>query len=46
MKEVDRQENFGFVRMSPNRFDYLLELAKPMIMKKNELVYPHHQMDV
>ena len=40
MKEVDRQENFGFVRMSPSRFDHLLELAKPMIMKKNVVTVP------
>ena len=35
MKGVDRQKIFGFVRMSPNRFDHLLELIKPMIIKKN-----------
>ena len=35
MKRVDRQKFFGFVRMSPNRFEHLLELIKPMIMKKN-----------
>ena len=40
MKEVDRQENFGFVRMSPNRFDHLLELTKPMIMEKNAVSVP------
>ena len=34
MKGVDRQKFFGFVWMSPNRFDHLLELIKPMIMKK------------
>ena len=22
MKEIERQKNFGFVRMSPNRFDH------------------------
>ena len=26
--------------MSPNRFDHLLELIKPMIMKKNEVRAP------
>ena len=35
MNEIGRQKFFGFVQMSPNRFDYLLELVKPMIMKKN-----------
>ena len=35
MKGVDRQKFFGFVCMSPNRFEHLLELIKPVIMKKN-----------
>ena len=35
MKGVGRQKFFGFVCMSPNRFEHLLELIKPMIMKKN-----------
>ena len=26
--------------MSPNRFDHLLELIKPMILKKNEVRAP------
>ena len=34
MKGVDRQKIFGFALMSPNRFDHLLELIKPMIMEK------------
>ena len=34
MKEIDRQKCFGVVRMPPNRFDHLLELIKPIIMKK------------
>ena len=40
MKETDRQKSFGFVRMSPNRFDHLLELIKLMIMKKNAVRAP------
>ena len=40
MKEIDRQKFFGFVRMSPNRFDHLLELINPMIMKKNAVRVP------
>ena len=35
MKEIDRQKLFGFVRISPNRFDHLLELIKAVIIKKN-----------
>ena len=35
IKGVHRQKRFGFVRMSLNRFDHLLELIKPMIRKKN-----------
>ena len=35
MKGVDRQKFFGCVCMSPNRFELLLELIKPVIMKKN-----------
>ena len=35
MKEIDRQKFFEFARMSPNRSNYLLELLKPMIVKKN-----------
>ena len=34
MKGVDRQKIFGFALMSPNRFDHLSELIKPMIMEK------------
>ena len=30
-----KTKKFGLVRMSPNRFDHLLEIIKPMIMKKN-----------
>ena len=26
MKEIEKQKKWGFVRMSPNRFDHLLEL--------------------
>ena len=40
MKEIDRQNFGGFVRMSPNRFDHLLELVKPMITKKNAVRAP------
>ena len=40
MKEIDRQNIFGFVRISPNRFDHLLELKKPMIMKNNVVRAP------
>ena len=40
MKEIDRQNIFGFAHMSPNRFDHLLELIKPMIMKKNVVRAP------
>ena len=35
MKEIDGQNLFGFVRMSPNQFDHLWELLKPIILKKN-----------
>ena len=40
MKEIHRQNLFGFVRMSPNRFDHLLELLKPIILKKNAVRAP------
>ena len=40
MKEIERQKKFGFVRMSPNRFDRLLELIKPMIKKRNAVTAP------
>ena len=40
MKEIDKQKILGCVRMSPNRFDHLLELIKPMIMKKNAVRAP------
>ena len=40
MKEIDRHKFFGFVRMSANRFGHLLELIKPMIMKKNAVRAP------
>ena len=40
MKEIDRQKFVGFFRMSPNRFDHLLELIKPMIMKENAVRAP------
>ena len=40
MKETERQKNFGFVRMSPNRFDHLLELIKPLIKKKKAVTAP------
>ena len=40
MKEINRQKNLRFARMSPNRFDYLLELIKPMIMKNNAVRAP------
>ena len=40
MREINRQKNFGLVRMSPNRFDHLLELIKPMIMEKNSVRAP------
>ena len=40
MKEIERQKNFGFVCMSPNPFDHLLELMKPMIKKKNAVTAP------
>ena len=40
MKEIDKQNFFGFVRMSPNRHDHLQELIKPMIMKKNAVRAP------
>ena len=40
MKEIDRRKFFGFVRMSANRFGHLLELIKPMIMKKNAVRAP------
>ena len=40
MKEIERQNNFGFVRMSPNRFDHLLELIKHMIKKYNAVTAP------
>ena len=40
MKEIERQKSFGFVRMSPNRFDHLLKLIKPMIKKKNAVTAP------
>ena len=33
-------KKIGFVRMSPNRFDHLLELIKSMIMKKNAVRAP------
>ena len=39
MKEIERQ-SFGFARMSPNRFDHLLKLIKPMIKKKNAVTAP------
>ena len=35
MKGIDKQKFFWLGLMSPNRFDHLLELIKPMIMKKN-----------
>ena len=37
MKEIERQ-----ICMSPNRFHHLLELTKPMIMKKNAIRAPIH----
>ena len=40
MKEIDRQKILGFVRISPNRFEHLLELPKPMITKKNAVRAP------
>ena len=40
MKVIDRQFFGGFVRMSPNRHDHLLELIKPIIMKKNAVRAP------
>ena len=35
MKEIDGQNFFGFVGMSPNQFDHLWELLKPIILKNN-----------
>ena len=35
MKEIDRHIFLGFIRMSPNRLDHLLELINSMIMKNN-----------
>ena len=46
MKEIDRPTIFVFVCMLPNRFDHLLELIKPMIMKKMQLGHPYHHMKV
>ena len=40
MKEIDRQNFFGFICISPNRFDHLLELIKAMITKKNAVRAP------
>ena len=40
MKEIDRQKVFGCVLMSLNRFNHLLELIKPMIMKKSAVRAP------
>ena len=39
MKGKDR-EFFGLLRMSPNWFEDLLKLMKPMIMKKNAVRAP------
>ena len=35
MKEIDGQNFFGFVGMSPNQFDHLWELLNPIILKNN-----------
>ena len=40
MKEIDRQNLFGFVRLSSNRFDHLLELLRPIILKNNGVRAP------
>ena len=40
MKEINRQIIFGSVRMPLNRFGRLLELIKPMIMKKDAVRAP------
>ena len=46
MKGIDRQKLLGFVRLSLNGFDHLLQLKKPMIMEKMELEHSYHQMNV
>ena len=40
MKEIDRKNPFGFIGMPPNQFDHLLELLKPIILKKNAVRAP------
>ena len=40
MKEIDRKNFFGFARILPNRSEHLLELAEPMITKKNAVRAP------
>ena len=40
MKEIDGKNFFGFVCMSPSRFEHSFELIKPMIMKKNAVRAP------
>ena len=40
MKEIDRQNLFEFVRMSPNRFNQLLQFLKSIILKSNALRAP------
>ena len=39
-KEIDRQNFFGFVHMSPNRFGHLLEVINPIILKMNTVRAP------
>ena len=37
MREVDREQFFKFIRMSPNRFDHLLGLIAPIITKDDSI---------
>ena len=40
MKETEIKKKIGFVCMSPNRFDHLLGLIRPMILKMNAVAVP------
>ena len=45
-KNERNRQNFGLARISPNRFDNLLELIKPITMRKNAVRAPDEHLAI